>query len=129
MAGDRGNVTPAVVGLSAIVLVLLLGLGDLGIFLLARSKAQTAADAAALAAVAELIPGSRGEPHIEAARFAQANGARLLGCDCREGGRAAMVRVGVQVRFGIVRGVKEVTARARAEVDLDRFPVHEGGPQ
>jgi secretion/DNA translocation related TadE-like protein len=120
-ADDRGNVTPVALGLAGLVLVLFLALGDLGIFLLARAKAQTGADAAALAAAAELIPGSLGDPHAEASRFATANGARLVGYASDPKTRSVQVSVGVRVRFTILRGVPEVTARARAEVDLARF--------
>lgn len=120
--GDRGSVSLAIIGLVAVVMVLVLGLGDLGIFLLARSKAQTAADAAALAAAAEQIPGiGRGDPRGEASRFAKINGARLISCECRPGDRAAQVRVAVKVRFGLLMRSQEVGAHARATVDVGRL--------
>lgn len=101
-------------------MVLALGIADLGIFLLARARAQTAADAAALAAASELVPGVGHDPRGQAARFAGANGARLLACECRLGARSATVLVAVPVRFLVVRvlGAEEVTGGARAEVDL-----------
>lgn len=108
-------------GLAGLVLVLFLALGDLGVFLLARAKAQTGADAAALAAAAELTPASLGDPRAEASRFASANGTRLLEYDSDSKNRSVQVRVGVRVRFTVLRGVPEVTARARAEVDLAGF--------
>lgn len=119
--------TPIALGLMGLLLVLLLGLGDLGLFLLARAKAQTGADAAALAAAAELIPGSGGDPRAEGARFAAANGGRLLDYDADSPNRSVQVRVGVRARFTILRGIPEVTARARAEVDLARFRGGAGG--
>lgn len=127
-AGERGNVTPVVIGLVALILMLVLGLADLGTFFLARSKAQTAADSAALAAAAELIPGGgAGDPERQAARFAQANGARLLSCACRRGDRVALVRVALKVRFGLLPRPEEVTARARADVDLEALRVRTEG--
>ena len=118
--GERGSVSIAVVGLTAVVAVLLLGLADLTGFLLARAKAQTAADAAALAAAGELVPGARGQPSREARRFAQANGGEMIACDCRPGTREAIVRVSVPVHFQVLRvlGIDAVQSRARAEVDL-----------
>jgi secretion/DNA translocation related TadE-like protein len=117
---DRGNVSISLLGLVAVVSILILGLGDLSVFLLARSKAQTAADAAALAAAAELLPGPGRGPAVEARRFAEANGATLLQCLCPPKDDAAVVRVSVPARFAILRavGAYRVIGRARAEVDL-----------
>jgi secretion/DNA translocation related TadE-like protein len=122
---ERGNASISLLGLVAVVTVLILGLGDLAVFLLARSKAQTAADAAALAAAAELLPGpgvgGRGGSTLEARRFAEANGATLLECICRDPADAAMVRVSVPARFAVLRavGADRVIGRAKAEVDLN----------
>lgn len=120
---ERGSASIAVVGLTAVVAVLLLGLADLTGFLLARAKAQTAADAAALAAAGELVPGARGEPSREARRFAQANGGEVIGCECTRGSREAIVRVSVPVRFQLLKvlGVESVQGRARADVDLSNL--------
>ena len=104
----------------ALVVIVVLGLADLGIFLLARTKAQTAADAAALAAAADLLPGPKSRPETEARRFASLNGARLIACDCQPGGTDATVEVSLSVRYVILRaaGRREVLGRARAELDL-----------
>lgn len=61
-----------------------------------RARAQLAADAAALAAVAESGPYGDGEHERAAARFAVANGARLLECLCEPGATAVQVRVAVE---------------------------------
>lgn len=110
----------AVLSLALMVMVIIAGLGDLAIFFVARAKAQTAADAAALAAASELVPGLGKDPSGQAVQFAQANGAQLRECVCRFGSKAAQVRVAVEVQFILARalGVQEVGARARAEVDL-----------
>lgn len=111
----------AILGASVVVMVLLLGLADLGMFLVARSRAQTAADAAALAAAGEQV--GKGEPAEAATRFAASNGATLDSCDCPRGGLDAVVKVSIPVRFVLLKalGVGEVGARARAEVDLERI--------
>lgn len=120
MNNDRGNVSIAMLALAAVVAMLILGLGDLTIFLLARAKAQTAADAAALAAAAEQVPGIGRDPTQQARRLAKANGADLTGCACRPEARSATVEVQIPVRFAVIRalGVRRVVGRARAEVDL-----------
>jgi D-alanyl-D-alanine carboxypeptidase/Putative Flp pilus-assembly TadE/G-like len=71
------------------------------------ARAQAAADAAALAAVAESGPYGRGAPRTQAARFAEANGGRLQRCWCYPGATSAQV----EVAFG------DVVAQARATFD------------
>lgn len=71
-----------------------------------RARAQTAADAAALAAAAEGGPYGSGQALAEARRFAQANGARLLSCACSRPGSVE-----------VTAGVGVTTARARAVLD------------
>ncbi|MFN2389879.1 MAG: D-alanyl-D-alanine carboxypeptidase family protein [Actinomycetota bacterium] len=70
-------------------------------------RAQVAADAAALAAVAEAGPYGRGLEAFEARRFAAMNGARLLECRCPDGATAVQVEV----------EVAGVVARARAVLE------------
>ena len=80
-----------------------------------RAHAQVAADAAALAAVATSVPGRSGDPHVEAARFAGLNHARLIDCWCRPGATAVQVEV----------ALGEVHARARAVFDPELLrPLH-----
>jgi hypothetical protein len=94
-----------------LVLALLLGhfSADLAQASALRSRAQAAADAAALAAVAESGPYGEGRPQEVAARFARANGARVLECDCDRG--AIEMEVAVEV--------DHVVARARAVLDVE----------
>jgi hypothetical protein len=61
----------------------------------AGARAQLAADAAALAAVAESAPYGGGRPVEVAADYAGANGARLVECRCDEGATTMQVRVEV----------------------------------
>lgn len=74
-----------------------------------RARAQIAADGAALAAASEAFVHRGGSRLEQARRFAEMNGARLLGCDCT----AASSRVQVEVAVG------DVVARARAEADAE----------
>ena len=74
-------------------------------------RAQTAADAAALAAVVESGPYGQGDPAAMARSYAVANDAKLVECDCPVGGRAAQVTV----------ELLGVTGRARAVLDPDAF--------
>lgn len=118
MRAEDGNAAIALVGGMAVVMVMLIGLSDLATFFLARTRAQTAADAAALAAAAELLPGVGTAPAEQARRFAGANGARLLTCDCRPGAGAAEVTVSVPVSLSVggLTGGSVVRARSRAEI-------------
>ncbi|MGI8774625.1 MAG: D-alanyl-D-alanine carboxypeptidase family protein [Actinomycetota bacterium] len=75
------------------------------------ARVQLAADAAALAAVAESAPYGRGIPTQVARRYAEANGAELLGCRC-EGGATSME---------VTVGIDGATARARSIIDPRMF--------
>jgi len=81
---ERGSASIAVLGVGAVLLVLAAGLAAVGSFMRARTEAEIAADAAALAAapVTFLPFGARGTPWEEAARFAALNDSRLLSCRC-----------------------------------------------
>lgn len=57
-------------------------LGELGVAVSARTQAQAAADAAALAAVAEGAPYGESDPKSVAREYAEANGAVLVSCEC-----------------------------------------------
>ena len=73
----------------------------------AKARSQLAADAAALAAVAESAPYGGGAPEIQARHAAEANGATLRECLCEPGATAMQVEVEVD---GVI-------ARARAVLD------------
>lgn len=84
------------------------------------ARLQLAADASALAAVAEWGPSGTGRPETFARRYAALNGAHLIRCICSPGGNAVQVTV----------AIGEATARARAEIEASLFnpaPVT-GGP-
>ena len=110
--GQRGSAGVLLCGVMALTVALTLGLGRLSAGVLAAAKAQTAADAAALAAAGELAAGrTEGDAERTASVAASANGARLLRCAC--GGPAVVVAVTVALPFSRpVSGLVQAAARA-----------------
>ena len=82
-------------------------LGQLGTAAALRTRAQAAADGAALAAVAESGPYGSGTPEKIAELYARLNGASLVECRCVSGATAVQVEVEID----------DVSARARAVID------------
>lgn len=113
----------AMVGGVAVVMVFIIGLTDMAVFVLARTRAQTAADSASLAAAAELIPGIGEAPEAKAREFATANGATLTSCECSLGSTEAVVTVTVPVSLSLaaLSGITEVRAVSKAEITLPGF--------
>ena len=119
MSAERGSVSVVLAAGILMVLVLVMGVTDVGRVLIARSKARSAADAAALAAADELALPSGADPAALAAEYAARNGADLTACTCAVGTFEADVMV--QVTTGdllLFPGARVVVARARAVVDL-----------
>lgn len=80
--GERGAIAVLAALVVGLVLVMGVALLDVTAVLSARTRAQTAADAAALAAApATFHPGVTARE--AARRMAEANGARLVWCRCR----------------------------------------------
>jgi secretion/DNA translocation related TadE-like protein len=102
---ERGSVTVLIMVVVVLAGVFALQVARLGSAMSARSRADTAADASALAAAVELARGhSASDAMRAAARLAATNGARLVSCACT-GRPSVVVRVGA------------ATGRARAEID------------
>jgi secretion/DNA translocation related TadE-like protein len=119
MSDDRGSVSVVLCAGILVVLVLLMGTADLGRVLVARSRARTAADAAALAAAQELAVGSQEDPATFAADYAARNGGTLASCTCATGSFDVTVEVSLPVGdLMLVPGSPVVAADARAVVDL-----------
>lgn len=120
MRRERGSVSIVVAALMAAIVVLALGAADVARVFVAASRAQTAADAAALAAAQELaMPGGAGTPAEIAGVYAARNGAALRGCACEPGGFEAVVEVDLVVgSLFIAADDLHVSASARAVVDL-----------
>jgi secretion/DNA translocation related TadE-like protein len=110
---ERGSASIIMLGVLAVALVLCAALARLGGAAVSAARAQTAADAAALAAADQL---ALGHGATAARRTADAaaheNGARLVSCRCS--GVAAEVEIEITGR---------ARARARAEVDFSRARV------
>jgi Flp pilus assembly protein TadG len=123
LRAERGTIS-IVLGMGALLFATLaLAIAEFGGLLLARARAQSAADAAALAAVVEQVPAlAHGiDPQTAAQRAAESNGAHLESCACRSGNQYATVVVSVASRGTFVPGWRGVRAhaQARAEVDAD----------
>jgi hypothetical protein len=103
-----------------VILLLAAALASTGAYLQARVVAVAAADAAALAAAPVTFApfGAGGTASDEAALFAQANGARLVWCECAPDPswepRTVTVRVSVESRLWPAGSVT-VEAVGRAE--------------
>lgn len=82
-----------------------------------RAKAQTAADAAALAAAQEIAIPSGRSPGDLAADFAARNGATVLSCRCTPGTSEALVTVDVPVPMVLLGPDRHVEATARAVIE------------
>jgi secretion/DNA translocation related TadE-like protein len=131
MAAERGAVTIVAVTCTLILCLGALGAADLGSMLHARARAQSAADAAALAAVTEQAPIlGRGEDPEQAARDeADRNGASLMQCDCAVGQSTATVEVTVTPKLIFLSGWfgRRVRATARAALDPDVLSYRDAG--
>ena len=120
MKDERGSISILVAGLAAVLVMLAIGAADVARVLTAASRAQTAADAAALAAAQELaLPEGSLTPAELAASYAARNGAVLQDCACGAGTFAAEIAVWVPAGV-LFLGPDDlrVTASARAVVDL-----------
>jgi len=107
-------------GVLAALMMLAMGASDVARVLHAASRAQTAADAAALAAAQALAIDEEGpQPAELAAEYAARNGAVLETCACEPGTFEATVAVRVPVGdLFLVAGDRTARAEARAQVDL-----------
>jgi secretion/DNA translocation related TadE-like protein len=113
-SGERGSIAVVLIAVVALAAVLALGAARLGGALVARARADAAADAAALAA-ADMLALGRGPDVAEtaAADTAADNGSRLVRCACR--GHYATVDVEVPVP-GLAGFAGPARGRAKAEV-------------
>ena len=115
MTSEHGNVTIIAVAGIALAFVLCVGVARVGAAVVLQSRADTAADAAALAGADALALGHSSADASDAARAAASdNGARLVVCSCA--GDTAEVTVEIDREIGHAHG------HARADVDLSREP-------
>lgn len=118
MRSERGSASLVAVAIVALVMVLAMGAADLARVLTAAARAQSAADAAALAAAQELAIPSGREPSDVAGEYAALNGAVLVECACPAGALEALVEVRVDAGpMLLLSGERAVVAEARAVVE------------
>ncbi len=115
-AAERGSVTVVTVTVLFFAAILAVVMVDLLRALESKAIAQTAADAAALAAAQEIARPSNEKPSSIAADFARRNGGTLIECRC-DGGTEAVVTVTVPVDLVFVGADRRVSARAKAVVE------------
>jgi secretion/DNA translocation related TadE-like protein len=134
MSGDRaqrGSVSILIAVGASLMTLFALAAADLGSMLVTRSRAQAAADAAALAAVVQQAPilGQGTDPEGAARETAERNGVSLVSCQCAVGTTEATVTVEIQPRLSFVEGWfgRAVRATARAELDADVMTYEDGG--
>jgi hypothetical protein len=117
LRGESGIATvalPMLIWVATLVAVVAI---DVAAYLVAASRAQSLADAAALAAVASDIPGARVKTAtVEAERIVAAGEGRLETCVCRRGSEHARVTVSVVVPGLVIPslGAGRVAADAQA---------------
>ncbi|MGZ8606366.1 MAG: pilus assembly protein TadG-related protein [Actinomycetota bacterium] len=119
LRSQAGSVSIVIAAILAAVVVLSLGATDLARVLTAAARAQTAADAAALAAAQELaLPGDL-NPVDVAREYADRNDAALLECACAVETFEAVVTVRAPVGpLLLFTDDRAVETSARAVVDL-----------
>src|SRR5260370_36641429 len=131
MEAERGAVTIVAVTCALILCLGALGAADMGSMLHARARAQSAADAAALAAVTEQAPilGRGNDPEQAARDEADRNGAVLARCDCSVGETTATVEVTMAPKLTFLSGWfgRHVRAKARATLDPDVLSYRNAG--
>jgi secretion/DNA translocation related TadE-like protein len=122
ITAERGSVTMLSAGALVLACLLSLVAVDFLRVLQAKARAQTAADAAALAAARELAIPSVPLPRDAAAQYAGLNGATLRSCVCERGSSEAIVEVEVPVRLVFLSPTRPLVGRARAVVEGARSP-------
>lgn len=117
-SGQAGSASVMGAAAVAVLMTMTMLIADAGRLMAVRMAAQTAADAAALAAAPATFTGS--DPVEEAGRWARINGARLTACRCPidRGWRVRTVTVEVVIDgpFGPL-GWGSVPAVSSAELD------------
>ncbi|MHB8513029.1 MAG: pilus assembly protein TadG-related protein [Actinomycetota bacterium] len=118
---EEGNVSLIVIAMTFVLMIGGVTIADAGSFLGARARAQAAADAAALAAVAQQAPvlGGSEDPTDAARTEAKANGAILVSCDCKTGQHYATVEVSIAPRVLLLEAWSDRTVRASATASID----------
>ncbi len=118
-SGERGSASLVTAAVLVAVMILGLGAADVARVLVAAARAQTAADASALASAQSLAFPTELEPAAAAETLARLNGARLRSCTCEPPSFEA--RVAVEVPVGplfLSSDDRTAVAEARAVVEV-----------
>jgi secretion/DNA translocation related TadE-like protein len=130
MRGERGSAAVLLLAVAGLVLLLAVGVADVGIAFSARLQAAAAADAAALAAAPVTFRpfGATGSPIAEARRLAGANGVVLTHCSCAvdRTWRSRVVEVVVERRVELL-GLGAITVRASSRAEFAPMALIDGG--
>ena len=113
---EAGSVSVLSIGVVFLACVLVLISVDLARAFQAKAHAQTAADAAALAAAQEIAIPSQASPSDVAADYAARNGATLVSCTCAPATTSAQVEVEVPLDLLFLTPGRKVTGVARAVI-------------
>jgi len=112
--GDRGNMSVLMVAGIGLAAVLCLGVARVGEATILASRADSAADAAALAGADALALGRSSAAALAAAQAAASdNGAQLVSCTCRDGSAEVVVALGRA--HGRARAVVDAEGATRAQ--------------
>lgn len=117
MVRERGSASILMASALGVAAILSLLSADLSRLSIARTRAQTAADAAALATAQELIVPSSLSPTRVAEEYARRYGSELIECRCEPGSDEAVVAVQLDVSLPFFGEVTRVSAKARAVVE------------
>ena len=117
MRSERGSASFLVAAAIGVMAILAALTADLARVASARTRAQTAADAAALAAAQELIAPSATSPRDVAEEYADRHGAEVRDCQCEPASDEAVVVVQIPVSLPFLGGQRLVHATARAVVE------------
>lgn len=119
---QRGGAIPLLMVSLALMSLMCLAFADATGVIVARARASTAADAAALAAAVAQWPhlDITENPQEAATSVASANGATLEVCECPVRGETARVVVYIDPPMRILRSFIRVRAQAKAKLDWDR---------
>jgi Flp pilus assembly protein TadG len=114
---ERGSITVLTASVMVVAAVLSLASVDVLRALEGIGRAQTGADAAALAAAQEIALPSGSAPSDVAAEYAERNGAAMAACACAPGTAEAVVEVAVTVPLVFLGPDRTVHATARAVIE------------
>jgi len=121
VTSERGSAAALLLAVAGLVIVLTIGVADVGLALAGRLQAAAAADAAALAAAPVTFRpfGAEGSPASEAGRLAAANGAVLASCRCPidRSWRSRVVEVAVERRVSLL-GLGSIIVRASSRAEF-----------